>query len=352
MELIVEAAFCPLADWTRRQDATVTFGRRLRSHLPLESVREQPLLSIRLGEMSRTALNAGKRQQKTGHCMVLDATVPVPTDRFGKKSKLSDPQIPTCSTANCPHCHGSPPNATQSCLESPMAITWTCSSTRGAVGGSLSLLTGAALRAQAGDHVASANQIAGFGKAKRVLMMFMWGGPSQLDTLDPKPNAPLEVRGEFGVIQTATPGLILSEHFRRLAAISDLVTVIRSLNHDDPAHLSSAHTTLTGQLPPVNKSDDEPPSRNDSPQTGALLSRFHTAQGGLPSSVMLPWKTFHPAAPGGVSPGNPEAGSAHRRTQCWSQAIQISRTGPSRAAVDGRSRYITSAKSTAFVDRD
>lgn len=167
--------------------------------------------------------------------------------------------------------------------------------------GTLGLLTGVALTSQAAD--ASTSQIAGFGKAKRVLMMFMWGGPSQLDTLDPKPNAPLEVRGEFGVIQTATPGLILSEHFRRLAAISDLVTVIRSLNHDDPAHLSSAHTTLTGQLPRVNKSDDEPPSRNDSPQTGALLSRFHSAPEGLPSSVMLPWKTFHPAAPGGVSPG-------------------------------------------------
>lgn len=170
--------------------------------------------------------------------------------------------------------------------------------------GSLGLLSGSfPSLANGKDSDSSTSQIAGFGRAKRVLMLFMWGGPSQLDTLDPKPNAPREVRGEFGVIQTATPGLILSEHFRRLATLTDLVTVIRSLNHDDPAHLSSAHTTLTGQLPPVNKSDDEPPSRNDSPQTGALLSRFHQAPEGFPSSVMLPWKTFHPGAPGGVSPG-------------------------------------------------
>lgn len=60
---------------------------------------------------------------------------------------------------------------------------------------------------------------------------------------------------------------------------------------------------MTGQLPPVNKSDDEPPSRDDSPQLGALLSKFRDVPLGLPASVTMPWKTFHPAAPGGESPG-------------------------------------------------
>ena len=82
-------------------------------------------------------------------------------------------------------------------------------------------------------------------------MLFMWGGPSQLDTFDPKPDAPKEVRGEFSPISTVTPGLQICEHFKNLAPLTDLVTVIRSLTHDDPAHLSSAHTALTGQLPPV-----------------------------------------------------------------------------------------------------
>ncbi len=155
----------------------------------------------------------------------------------------------------------------------------------------------------AGDAVAVPSQVPGFGKAKRCLLLFMWGGPSQLDTFDPKPNAPSEVRGEFGAIPTATPGLQIWEHFRNLAPLTNLVTVIRSLNHDDPAHLSSAHTAMTGQLPPVNKSDDEPPSRDDSPQLGALLSKFRDVPLGLPASVTMPWKTFHPAAPGGESPG-------------------------------------------------
>jgi hypothetical protein len=147
------------------------------------------------------------------------------------------------------------------------------------------------------------SQEPGFAKAKRCLLLFMWGGPSQLDTFDMKPNAPVEVRGEFQPVATATPGLQICEHFRHLAPLTDSVAVIRSLSHDDPAHLSSAHTTLTGHLPPINKSDAEPPSRNDSPHIGTVLSRFRDVAAGLPASVTMPWKALHPAAPGGVAPG-------------------------------------------------
>ena len=143
----------------------------------------------------------------------------------------------------------------------------------------------------------------GFGRAKRCIVLFMWGGPSQLDTFDLKPDAPVEVRGEFTPIHTASPGIQICEHFRRLAGLSNHFALIRSLSHDDPAHLSSAHTTLTGHLPPVNKSDAEPPSRNDHPHFGSVLSRFRSVTSGLPSAVTVPWKTLHPAAPGGESPG-------------------------------------------------
>mgnify|MGYP003334400840 FL=1 len=143
----------------------------------------------------------------------------------------------------------------------------------------------------------------GFGTAKRCLMLFMWGGPSQLDTFDPKPSAPAEVRGEFAAVETAVPGMQICEHFRRLAPLTELVTLVRSMTHDDPAHLSSAHTTLTGHLPPVNKSDDEPPSRSDSPHLGALAAQFLKSPNGLPSAVSMPWHTLHPAAPGGTAPG-------------------------------------------------
>src|SRR5271156_149935 len=56
----------------------------------------------------------------------------------------------------------------------------------------------------------------GFGRAKSCLLIFMWGGPSQLDTWDPKPDAPAEIRGSFGTIATKTPGVRISEHFPML----------------------------------------------------------------------------------------------------------------------------------------
>ena len=152
-------------------------------------------------------------------------------------------------------------------------------------------------------NAASVISGSGFGKAKRCIFLFMWGGPSQLDTFDMKPDAPAEIRGDFKPISTRTPGLLMCEHFQRLANMTDKVAIVRSFTHDDPAHLSSGHTTVTGQLPPVNKSDAEPPSENDTPHFGAVMSHLRPAEQALPSCVMLPWKVLHPAAPGGVAPG-------------------------------------------------
>jgi len=139
--------------------------------------------------------------------------------------------------------------------------------------------------------------------AKACIFLFMWGGPSQLDTFDLKPNAPSEIRGPFNPISTKTPGLQICEHFSKLSQQTDKITLIRSLAHDDPAHLSSGHATVTGQWAPVRKSDDTPPSSIDSPHLGALVSAIKPAPPGLPSFVTLPWKAYHPAAPGGEAPG-------------------------------------------------
>ncbi len=139
--------------------------------------------------------------------------------------------------------------------------------------------------------------------AKACIFLFMWGGPSQLDTFDLKPEAPDEVRGPFRPIATKVPGMQICEHFTRLAEHTDKIALIRSLTHDDPAHLSSGHATVTGQLAPVIKSDATPPSDQDSPHFGALVSRLRPCETGLPSSVTMPWKAYHPAAPGGEAPG-------------------------------------------------
>ncbi len=143
----------------------------------------------------------------------------------------------------------------------------------------------------------------GFGRAKRCILIFMWGGPSHIDTFDPKPQAPDNVRGPFQTISTNVPGIQVSEHFQQLARQADKLAIVRSLTHDDPAHLSSVHTLLTGQLPPVNKSDAEPPSDRDSPHIGSVMAHLRPAAGALPSFVTLPWIVSHPAAPGGKAPG-------------------------------------------------
>jgi hypothetical protein len=149
---------------------------------------------------------------------------------------------------------------------------------------------------------------AGFGKAKRCIFLFMWGGPSQLDTFDMKPDAPAEIRGPFQPISTNVPGTQICEHFSHLSKMADKFAIVRSLNHTDPAHLSSGHATLTGNLAPKLNSDADAPSDRDTPHLGSMLARLRESSGTganatLPPFVTLPWKAYHPAAPGGQAPG-------------------------------------------------
>lgn len=143
----------------------------------------------------------------------------------------------------------------------------------------------------------------GFGRAKSCILIFAWGGPSQLDTWDPKPDAPTEIRGEFKPIATRTPGLFISEHFSRLALQTHKLAVVRSMTHGDPAHLSTVHLLQTGHLAPRPNSDADGPSSKDWPHLGSFVARLTPARGPLPPAVIMPWIVAHPAAPGGKAPG-------------------------------------------------
>src|SRR5262249_40731057 len=68
------------------------------------------------------------------------------------------------------------------------------------------------------------------GCAKSVVLLWLWGGPSQLDTWDPKPNAPIEYRGPFGTIPTKIPGVRFCELFPKIAGLTDKIAVIRSMH--------------------------------------------------------------------------------------------------------------------------
>ncbi len=93
-------------------------------------------------------------------------------------------------------------------------------------------LAGWARARQAGDTT-PAN---GFGSARRCVLLYLWGSPSQLDTFDPKPDAPPEVRGEFRSIPTVLPGVRVGEVLPRTAGLLGRVTVLRSLTHQHPIH--------------------------------------------------------------------------------------------------------------------
>ncbi len=86
------------------------------------------------------------------------------------------------------------------------------------------------------DETASASLAASFGKAKRCIIMFLYGSPSQLETVDMKPQAPSGVRGSMNPIASSLPGLDVCEHMPHMARIMDRTTVVRSVTHQYPIH--------------------------------------------------------------------------------------------------------------------
>jgi hypothetical protein len=143
----------------------------------------------------------------------------------------------------------------------------------------------------------------GFGGAKSCILIFLWGGPSQLDTWDLKPDAPEDIRGSFRPIATNVPGISISEHFPMMARQVHRLAIIRSMTHDDPAHLSTAHRLLTGHMAPTPYSDAAGPSARDWPHLGAIVTKLRPTPGAIPTAVNMPWTVMHPAAPGGKAPG-------------------------------------------------
>jgi hypothetical protein len=119
--------------------------------------------------------------------------------------------------------------------------------------------------------------LAGTGNARSVLVVFTSGGQSQIDTWDPKPNAPAEIRGVFDSIQTPVSGLRVCEHLPRLASLANRYTVVRSMTHDDLDHGSACYLALTGQFH-QRKSSNPPPRPTDAPALGAILKRLRPAR--------------------------------------------------------------------------
>src|SRR5262245_24391947 len=82
------------------------------------------------------------------------------------------------------------------------------------------------------------------------VLFLLHGGPSQLDTWDMKPEAPLEVRGEFQPMATSVPGLHIVEHLPRLARLAHLFRVVRTMSHTAINHNAGTYIVTTGNPPP------------------------------------------------------------------------------------------------------
>jgi hypothetical protein len=124
-------------------------------------------------------------------------------------------------------------------------------------------------------------------KPKSLIIVFLTGAASHLETWDPKPNAPSEIRGELGSIKTKTPGLLACEALPLLAARSDKFAIVRSLSHRENNHLVATHHVLTGHMQP-GAFFDKIASRDDFPNYAAGRAYFRGAPEGTPVGVNLP----------------------------------------------------------------
>jgi hypothetical protein len=142
-------------------------------------------------------------------------------------------------------------------------------------------------------HAASASSAGnvGFGRARRCVLLFLTGGPPQLDTWDLKPDAVAEVRGELRPIATCVPGIQISELFPRLARQADKYCIVRSVTHQCTVHTPAGYAMLTGAYHPqvtATSAKQIRPSGDDHPHLGSLLAHARGRRGGVPTFVSLP----------------------------------------------------------------
>ncbi len=110
--------------------------------------------------------------------------------------------------------------------------------------------------------------------------LMLVGGPSQLDTWDPKPNAPVEIRGPYKAIRTNVPGIEISENFPRMAKHADKYALIRSLYHTAAAVHDTGHQMMqTGRLFQGGI---------EYPNMGSVLAKLKGPKGDVPAHVLMP----------------------------------------------------------------
>ncbi len=115
------------------------------------------------------------------------------------------------------------------------------------------------------------------GPVRSCIFIVQYGGASHIDSLDPKPDAPLDVRGPYQPIATRAPGLDVCELLPRLALQADRFAVVRSMTHGNGGHDGGMHVAMTGHSVPTP----------DTPYFGSVVARVRPATENIPSYVWL-----------------------------------------------------------------
>jgi uncharacterized protein (DUF1501 family) len=116
-----------------------------------------------------------------------------------------------------------------------------------------------------------------------VIILWMRGGPSHIDMWDPKPDAPVEYRGEFGISSTSVPGIQLSDMLPMCGRMMDKWSILRSLYHGNAGHSAGDQICFTGYPPGLN------PDTNVSPSCGSIVAeQLGHLRPELPAYVMIP----------------------------------------------------------------
>ena len=193
------------------------------------------------------------------------------------------------------------------------------------------------------------------GRSERsVILLLMVGGPSQLETWDPKPDAPLEVRGPFGSIATRCAGIRISEHLPRLAMRMDRLAIVRSISHPEaPIHETGFQLLQTGRLCTAAE---------QAPHFGSIIAHACGSRNAVPISVLLPGPIqntgidiSHGQGPGwlgadfapfelGADPAAPDFDSI----SAWNRSTR--RMGESAASIPGDNPFNLAAEAESLRD--
>ncbi|MBX7166591.1 MAG: DUF1501 domain-containing protein [Pirellulales bacterium] len=131
---------------------------------------------------------------------------------------------------------------------------------------------------------AAANTAGRPSNGKSVILYWLDGGPSHMETYDPKPDAPAEFRGPFSAIETTAPGIRVNELLTHQARVMDRVSVIRSVHHDNGDHFAAAHWMLTGYLGSNSQNLDP-----QYPSAGSIITKLRGPnRPGMPAYVAVP----------------------------------------------------------------